>query len=182
VGSTAGAPATAGAAPAAAAAAPSPPPGVAIVSAGTLLAGSVAGAPSPVAAAAGLDEEVDAAVAPVGSAPVDEAAGATAAVTGGVVDTVAAAAAAVAGPPPPSPVVEPLAQDCLRLAQAPTDALARRRGRPGGQGARAYCEGGRPAVTRGRGGGGPASINGMGGNRGVAGGVDEQMGCGFDRR
>jgi len=48
-----------------------------------------------------VEAEVDAAVAPVGSAPVDAAAGVTAAVTGVVVDTVAAAGAAAAAAPRP---------------------------------------------------------------------------------
>jgi len=54
-----------------------------------------------------VDAEVDPAVAPVGSAPVDVVARAAAAATKGVVDTVAvvaaAAVAAAARPPPPWP-------------------------------------------------------------------------------
>jgi len=63
--------------------------------------------PAPVAVAAGVGAEVDAAVAPVGGAPVDAAAGAAEAARGGVVNTVAvvtaAAAASAAGSPPPPP-------------------------------------------------------------------------------
>jgi len=103
VGSAVGALATSAAAPAAAASAPPPPPAVAIVPAGTLPEGSVAGVPAPIATAASVEAEVDPAVASVGGAPVDAAA----AVTGGFVDTVAAvaavAAAAAVGPPLPSP-------------------------------------------------------------------------------
>jgi len=98
------------------------------------------------------------------------------------VDTVVSAAGAAAGPPPPLSVVGPLARDRRRVARVPTDTLALRSGRPGGLGARADWEGGPPAVTRGRGGGGPALMNGMGGKGGMAGGFDEQVGCGCDVR
>ena len=159
------APTTVGAAPAAAASAPPPPPGVAIVPAGTLVAGSVTDVPAPVTAAAGVEAEADTAVAPVDSAPVDAAAGAAAAVTRVVVDTVAAAAAAAVGPPQPPSVVGPLARDHRRVSRISTDALARRRGRPGRRGARAYWERRRPAVTRCVGGDGPALMIGMDGKR-----------------
>jgi len=128
------APATAGAAPAAAAWAPPQPFAVAIVNASTIPTRSVAGAPEPVGAAAGVVVQVDAAVAPVDSAAVDAAAGAAAAATGGVVDTVAvtaaAATAAAAGPPPPPPSFGHW-HGTAWVARVPADARARRRGRPG---------------------------------------------------